>query len=165
MVGQSPNKMAENFSCWLADALPRLTRWNSQDVHINQLGNIPNGAASVDLAMTLFNWADSNLGHVLSNKLLMLLFPLQSSTNIDLDVPKWSAINLQLSTRPPSIYVMNACAFLQEDRQLQYSASVNVPISAQHIRATYSCWRHIDDPKEEEWCRDIRILSSVHLVS
>jgi len=74
--------------------------------------------------------------------------------------PGWKAMTAELSRTPPSIYVMDVSAFLQQDPAHRYIAPIEVPKHFEEpLAAYYQCWRHPDDAEEEGWARDVRVVS------
>jgi hypothetical protein len=153
------SQMTERFTRWLDEALQTLTTSNSIDVHVDELSDrnrAPQG--QLDASVALFRWIVSSLGGRLAGRIVMLMIPLQSGDDLDLSVPAWESLASQLSATPPSIYVMEATAFLQPDPAQRYLAPIRVSdLGGDFVAAYYQCWRNPEDLEDEGWARDIRV--------
>ena len=150
------------FVRWLDEALPMLTASNSVNVHISELlSRHLSAQEQVEASVDLFGWALSNLAAKLAGRIVMLIVPLQNSAAIDPSPPAWTSLASQLSRTPPSIYVMEVTAFLQADPAHRYITSAEAPdLVGEPLATYYQCWRLPDDPGEDGWARDVRILST-----
>jgi hypothetical protein len=157
----SLKEATSRFVRWLDSTLPALTAHSAADVHVDQLyGSALSAREQVDKSAELYTWVLDNLAEKLTEKVVMLMIPLQNSPTLDMSGPDWTALDAQLSGTPPSIYVMEISAFLQQDATHRYITPVQVPrLVAEPLAAYYQCWRYPDDPAEEGWARDLRVLS------
>ena len=159
------SELTRKFERWLDDALPSLTPLNSIDVHIDELcGRGLSPQAQVDATLYLFQAILENLAVKLAGKIVMLAVPLRSSKTLDPSPPEWDELSGQLSHTPPSVYVMHVTALLQADPAQRYVTGANVPLAAEPaIAPYYQCWRNLDDPDEDGWARDVRIISTAFI--
>jgi hypothetical protein len=151
------------FTRWVEQDLSKLTAWNSIDVHIDELLDRDLGEQElINYSLELFGWVLTSLDKVLAGKVVMLMIPLRSSEVLDPEIPAWGSLVSQISRTPPSIYVMNVTAFLQRDRTYRYIAATDVPSLGNDdgIAPYYQCWRNPDDPVEDGWARDLRVVST-----
>lgn len=158
-------EITSGFVRWLDRAVPTLTAFNAVDQHIDELyseGLSPQ--AQVDRSIELFGWVLTNLAGRLAGKVVMLMVPLRNSAILDTAPPGWTSLASQLSSTPPSIYIMEVSAFLQADPAHRYITPVDVPgLAEEPVAAYYRCWRNPDDPEEEGWSRDVYVVS-LHLL-
>jgi hypothetical protein len=156
------NDLTHRFERWLDDALPALTPLSSIDVHIDELcGRGHTAQEQLDAAVALFRAVATGLGTQLAGKIVMLMIPLRASEALDAATPAWASLAHQLSRTPPSIYVMNVAAFLQADLAQRYIASAKVPsLLGPRLAQYYQCWRSVDDPVDDGWARDVRVVST-----
>ena len=153
------------FERWLDEAMPRLTPLSSIDAHIDELcgpGQAPQ--EQIDTSTALFKWILANLAEKLAGKIVVLMIPLRSGETVDPSPPEWGSLASQLSRTPPSIYVMHLTAFLQADSAQRYIAAAKTPpLSGPTVAPYYQCWRNTDDPEEDGWARDVRVISTAFL--
>lgn len=155
-------RATERLVRWLDDTLRTLNHRDSADVHIDQLvdGSLT-PEEQVDMAVRLFEWGLSNVGDKLLGKIMMLVVPLQNSGALDRQVPTYEALALQLGKTPASIYVMDVRAYLQADTSLRYTAEARIPtLEGRGLSVYYQCWRSPDDPEEDGWARDVRVVAA-----
>jgi hypothetical protein len=153
--------LIRRFEQWLDDALPSLTPSNSIDVHIDELSSRGPAQEQLDVAVALFRAVVANFDAKLAGKIVMLMIPLQASKTLDPSSPEWGSLAAQLSRTPPSIYVMNVSAFLQADLAQRYITSAKVPsLVGRSLAQYYQCWRNVDDPVDDGWARDVRVVST-----
>jgi hypothetical protein len=155
-------RSGQRLAGWLDEALPTLTAVNSVDMHIDQAcGRSLSPQEQIEGSVGLFAWVLSNLASRLAGKIVMLMIPLQSSQSLERTPPAWASLPAQLSRTPPSIYAMAVTALLQPDTALRYIAPMEVPgLTGESLAAYYQCWRHPEDPQQEGWARDLRVLST-----
>jgi hypothetical protein len=168
MAGNSLDltELGPRFGAWVEGSIGELTSSNCIDLHIDELvGRSANPRQMCDAASLLFQWVHANCGTVLSGKIAMLIVPLRNSESIDMIVPEWNCIHSELSGTPPSIYVMNTSAYLQTDRSRRYITTMDagMPESLANVSTYYQCWRNPDDPHEDGWSRDVRVVCTAFL--
>jgi hypothetical protein len=156
------NDLAHRFERWLDGAMPTLNRSNSIDVHFDELcGRDPTAQEQLDAIVALFQWVVANLADKLAGKIVMLMIPLRNGDTLDPLTPEWGPLASQLSRIPPSIYVVHVTAFLQADPAQRYIAAAKVPtLVGPNLAPYYQCWRNADDPEDDGWARDVRVVST-----
>lgn len=146
----------------LAVALPSLGRLSSVDVHVDEVvDGVLQSQRLVDVSISLFEWALSNLSEMLSGMVVVLMIPLKGSEFLVCTSPAWGEIGEQLSSTPPSIYVMSPEAYMQSDLAERYLSPIATPIpSGAALGTYYHCWRNSSDDVEDGWARDVRVVFS-----
>ena len=159
------NEVMSIFELWIEDSLPRLSAQNAVDIHVDEL--LPGCSSQQDqleVSVKLFQEISKKLTERLNGYIVMLMIPLLNCESIDVNPPDWVSIPKQMSRTPPSIYVMRPTAMLQMDPSQRFLAPVKTPIAAKpEIAVYYQCWRNLDDPADEGWSRDLRVVTTQFL--
>jgi len=106
----------------------------------------------------LFEWLLMNPIEALAGKVAMLMVPLRSCDKLEITSPPWEALADQLSSTPPSIYVIELGALFVRDPNQRFLMPISTPFeNHEDVSSYYQCWRSPDDDAEDGWARDVRI--------
>ncbi|HMA96453.1 MAG TPA: hypothetical protein VKP30_27395 [Polyangiaceae bacterium] len=143
-------------------AIREIGATNCVDVHISELVDKSSSAQQMLLdASRLFEWIVDKCEVILSDRIAMLMVPLRNTERLELAVPKWNMLATDLSVTPPSVYVMSIPAYLQTDRANRFIAALDEPpFTIPGLSIYYQCWRNPEDPEEDGWARDVRLVHS-----
>ncbi len=159
------NDINGRFDRWVEAALRTLEPGTSVDMHLDELieGEIV-PAQTLDLGISLLGRVRLNSSGRILGKVAMLMVPLRCSRSMDCDAPTWESLSTQLSSTPPSIYLMDAASFLMPDPAVRFIVPLVGPRNAVPDTAIYyQCWRNPDDDDDEGWARDVRVVLLSHL--